>query len=774
MKKTIIHILCLFLLLPVFAACTSESIEVNIGNSSEMTFTLKLKTSHVESRGTTSTEAGVKDYHENVISKADVFFYTDETGNAVYKISKTWDPSEEQTVTLDGSIPTDIIGDATSLHAYAIVNGPTTPEAGTDGSTITALKALTIEANEFAAVAFPMTNFVMDGKAEVTVSETDNTKSVSGEIALYRAASKIQLFVTNLSNYTDDAGYVWKPSTQGMTVSLVNGVKKGRIDVGESNDLTTGNYFSLKASDYSAADDKQRFGFGQVATTDDNETTDMNESTTYTHKPFYSYSSDWGRDTNPDQEAYLSLCIYWQKTENESNVGNPVAYYYRVPINLTGAEGFGAKKMERNAYYKIFLEVGVLGDLGENTQVELKPKYQVVDWYEEPVNVELAEYRYLVVEKNEVDMYNLNSISIAYSTSHDTKVVITSITRPYMKYITKTNASENYTEVGTTEYYVYDGENGSEGLYGVSSVEADGTIDNLYELYETCSVELKDGCIVLTHDLLNDRTQTYYDYLPYTITLRIYHTDKPEFTEEIVITQYPSCYVTWEEDKGNGTSSKGSVFVNGYQTENPYWYSCPNIFSPSNNENNPYMLIFTVTAFDSSYGKDFIITDSRESEIDNLNYTFASAPAKHGTTPREGLSYYYPTRVDNPNYISPKFRIASAYGQPGAAEMSATTVKYRCASYQEYGYPAGRWRVPTAAELKYIGQMCVEEKIPYIFNSGKDYWSATGTWTFNTGTSFTESTATSASVRCVYDDWYWGTVDKCDVNTFTWGDTPRN
>jgi hypothetical protein len=27
-------------------------------------------------------------------------------------------------------------------------------------------------------------------------------------------------------------------------------------------------------------------------------------------------------------------------------------------------------------------------------------------------------------------------------------------------------------------------------------------------------------------------------------------------------------------------------------------------------------------------------------------------------------------------------------------------------------------------------------------------------------------------VRCVYDEWYW--ADKCDKNTFTWGDKPIN
>ena len=170
------------------------------------------------------------------------------------------------------------------------------------------------------------------------------------------------------------------------------------------------------------------------------------------------------------------------------------------------------------------------------------------------------------------------------------------------------------------------------------------------------------------------------------------------------------------------------------------------------------------------YQSNFIIADPRETEINNLATSgWTTAPAKYGDTPR-ALTYYYPTRTDNDNYIAPKLRITSAYGRLSGGSVSGGNEKRRCAAYQEYGYPAGRWRVPTAAELQYIGKLCADRVIPPLFNNGASYYSATGGYLFQNG-SFTYSGTTANSVRCVYDEWYW--TDKCDEYTFTWGDQPR-
>ena len=101
-----------------------------------------------------------------------------------------------------------------------------------------------------------------------------------------------------------------------------------------------------------------------------------------------------------------------------------------------------------------------------------------------------------------------------------------------------------------------------------------------------------------------------------------------------------------------------------------------------------------------------------------------------------------------------------------------TSTKYRCAGYQESGYPAGRWRIPTPSELEVIGKLCSEGKIASIFNNGTSYMSSDGPYKYDsTNGTFTSDggvDANTASVRCVYDTWYW--KDKCaNASQFIWG-----
>lgn len=120
--------------------------------------------------------------------------------------------------------------------------------------------------------------------------------------------------------------------------------------------------------------------------------------------------------------------------------------------------------------------------------------------------------------------------------------------------------------------------------------------------------------------------------------------------------------------------------------------------------------------------------------------------------------------------IAPQFMMASSYGVCNNA-MGYSDAEKRCATYQEDGYPAGRWRVPTQAEVKYIIQLSGWGVIPVLFNNGSNYWSA-HTVVQNDNGVFSTSTSTSAFVRCVYDTWYWG-KERVDEDTFTYGDKQR-
>ncbi len=130
--------------------------------------------------------------------------------------------------------------------------------------------------------------------------------------------------------------------------------------------------------------------------------------------------------------------------------------------------------------------------------------------------------------------------------------------------------------------------------------------------------------------------------------------------------------------------------------------------------------------------------------------------------------------------VAPKLRVASSYGKSLGA-INRTNARRRIATYQEMGYPAGRWRLPTSGELQFIVKLSQDGKIPVVFNSGSTYWTAQGACTINRNGSLTLSTGnrTTCFVRGVYDEWYWEQYPQYSISpmgtnyTYTLGDVPR-
>lgn len=125
--------------------------------------------------------------------------------------------------------------------------------------------------------------------------------------------------------------------------------------------------------------------------------------------------------------------------------------------------------------------------------------------------------------------------------------------------------------------------------------------------------------------------------------------------------------------------------------------------------------------------------------------------------------------VSYENVIAPYYKIQSSYGAAYGSCYFEVAQK-RCATYQEAGYPAGRWRLPTLAEVAFIYRLQIEGVITEMFDMSVPYWSASGSdffyqdnvirvrtnykdWIRTDG----DSRPTTSCVRCVYDLWYWGT-----------------
>ena len=182
------------------------------------------------------------------------------------------------------------------------------------------------------------------------------------------------------------------------------------------------------------------------------------------------------------------------------------------------------------------------------------------------------------------------------------------------------------------------------------------------------------------------------------------------------------------------------------------------------------------------------------------------------------LQYYYPTDETDgagskENFIAPSFRIASSFGKAnfhtlndnvnGYTHYIRNEARFRCATYQEAGRPAGRWRVPTKAEIKYLVQLSVDKKIPALFGNPvypttyASYYSANGILGVRSSDNdireLTEQEASdyylsgtmfppSIAVRCIYDEWYWTQIDGTNLptpngvkeTTFYWGDKEKD
>lgn len=328
------------------------------------------------------------------------------------------------------------------------------------------------------------------------------------------------------------------------------------------------------------------------------------------------------------------------------------------------------------------------------------------------------------------------------------------------------------------------------------------------------------------------------------------------FCETIHITQYPAIYVeeshnygnlsTYQNNRGYGGGNE-YVRINNLQTftstSNSWEIAGQGVFGVTNSmiqyngtNMNPNMYVINITQLSDDNDK-YEIGDPRSLKS-NINLSDASfnanaSGANNPNTPwsawyltstgyygtnkapvsakwySDGISEsnhtlknYYPTDETSEtsagskaNFIPPTIRVASSFGKIQKLDKSAA--RRRCAAYQEAGRPAGRWRLPTEAEIEFIATMSSENKIPYLFGNPPGdqyqaalYWSSTDLmkveWDDNyTSLKVTKATSTTegtVAVRCVYDDWYWvkkdGTPDltpKGDLETdFYWGDKPKD
>jgi len=784
--------------------------------------TIQLKSSEIHGR---ASEVGDDVLNENLMNSAIILLQPlSATENDVPAVMERVEIGRNSNATVkirfSQSLIRTLFPEGTDeCRVYAVVNLPASSTVPAQ-CTIDALRHMVVEADFADMAAQPC--FVMDGLSTAVIARNPaalSQSTITGTVDMQRVAAKIKLAVSVKDRVTSDDGTVWTPLVSGMSAVIANGVLRTTV-TSSMHMVTDADYYSTSTGAVDATHRERMLAEG-------NDTRFPYELKV----PFYSYPHSWSGDD--ESMTYITLMVPWKK-EDEGSESYRTSYYM-VPVMRDG------EAIERNVSYSVNVNVSVLGSFAPDEPFELiDMSYRVMDWSLEPLDMSIQDNRYLVLDQTEFVMNNEEHINIPFYSSHNTVVKPGSVKVKYYRYNTSAAGLEKEITITDDENNNTKDKNSGKGIY-------DYTVDNNIHPYRrtrtlTFDHELKtwtaynsSGNLVdlnsgnISESNISRLINSISYYLPtdgvaysrYEIELVLIHDDLQDdestpFQQTVKIIQYPQMYIETEQNYHSSESvdvaEYGNMYVNLNNTDrggtsssgsSRNWYMAYGLGGGAGNK-NPNQYVISVTHFGESSA--YIIGDPRVSAIDNLGtfngtasrYGWASAPgyesAVGGVIPdnavRRKLSYYYPSDISSQkrNWIAPKIRIASSYGVTYPLDYSYA--QKRCAAYQELGYPAGRWRIPTVGEIEFIIGLSNDRKIPALFTSGIQYWSAQGRITATltngkiTGNISIDSRYTAA-VRCVYDEWYWESSELKTDNTqvvngtripkypFTWGDRER-
>lgn len=671
--------------------------------------------------------------------------------------------------------------------------------------------------------------FVMAG---LGTAQKDSKRNATGSISVRRAASKVTLSVI-IPDYLDvevtNDGvtetvrmvptFEDAPAVQTINAAFHNGAAKGYL-YNEADAAVDGLFIASSKKTF-------KYSHSLPEETDPETSKVIPSRRVYECEvPFYTYAREWVKG---DADApYMTFEMKWgaqREGASESSIKYDT-YYYQILVNGPGL------CFEPNRWYDLTVNVGVLG-----STIELQPifidhlSFFVLDWsdVESEVNnpmedVDLNKYVYLNVDTPFVEIENVPTGLIQYNASDP---ICWNIEEAYI-FNNRGNTPQkvNYTNISNSNF----------------------NIDTS-----------RNGVLMYTHEIPDGVYSPIYITLTIWLDLdgeKDLDEDEEEFQRTVEIIQYPMMYVVMDE------SCLRSIYVNGArasytsnstQTTSISGYPLGNIngvrdFSNGYQNVNYSMYVIHVSSFDSddefqapllnngyfqgvntgrynngshtepaqpsTVGYDYIIGDPRSRSIDNglgggdavaqawtedlALYDKNSAKANAGYS--RGLAFYYPTESEGESFrvVAPKFRIVS-FNNASGKNCTHHSAAMRCASLQEDGFPAGRWRLPTVAEIQYIILLQEAQAIQEIFSSTGSYY-ATASYsdaghTKRIAVAYRDrklswnSLNANISVRCVYDEWYWGsnrdavknpgTLENLTINgqtynpneyLFTWGD----
>ena len=492
-------------------------------------------------------EAGEDRFNENTVTKADVFFFNaDMSGTCIYAQVGQTVTDNKLNVKLDSKLT-----EGQDYYVYVIANASFNYEGMTlDQIELNDLKEITATTNWSEINKASDISLLMDGGAVLTVN-----KKASGNIELTRAMAKVALFATASKIEVD--GKQYDPDLSKMQVNMVYLVNSTNLK--GNYKVQADNYITKMSRNYQKETDKEA----------------------YYHIPFYSYPNP--ADTENRNDSYLELIIPWYVSEGGVSY-QPKNYYYRIPI--TGSDDM--VELLRNHYYKVNVNVEVLGSLNPEEPVVLEPDFLIMDWYSAEISADMQNYRYLVLNEYESYVYNNDELLMPYVSSSEIDESKTKITKvEYWDY----HQNESY-KVTLTENYRQDSKNGN------STVNFD----------DFSVKDAGDNKLLFSHVLTDD------DFVEFVITVQTYNKQGVE-ADTWTIHQFPAIYIVGEKND-NGSRNR---FVNGSTNTD----ELGGTYGLDNSTNaNPNQYTLYITSFDIN--DKYAIGDPREGDF----YDFGNSNPK--------------------------------------------------------------------------------------------------------------------------------------------------
>lgn len=670
---------------------------------------------------------------------------------------------------------------------YAVAN---VDESLLTAKTVDGLKS-TLIGSEFDETKI-QDSFAMDGYAALTLDRA--VRSVTGTVTLQRAAAKLTLsvevppsieveqkIISPIDGTEQTVILTYYPRPADMHVWIANGVRQSELNTA----ALPAHEERLYSNEVYVAE-----GAGSPFTRDDS----RSKYPYVQDIPFYSYPNSWD-PYSPKGNCYLTLELPWQYADEQGAVHNVVTYY-RLSVRPD------KNSIERNTLYDMRVTISRLGGTSVQQPVDMLFDWNYnMEWNVQTLPTDIKEIRYLVLNNNNfsssLDAYsftmeNETYISIPYNTSHP--VEIESVELSWRDYYN--NADRKIPLVASGTGYRYsDIDNYSPAThYAGIEIDADASVIRLRR--DMVHIAWSNNRPALrTDDAIN----------AYTFTIKLKHidaaADEPSARATVVITQIPAIYITTQYTASNrrfinnqytttsttyGFVKTSDVWNSLRATQRPFWLGS---YHNDNNVQNKNTYILTISKFAGD--DDYIIADPRMRSVDNLNPSGTAATAtatwSRPDNTNSRLQYYYPAdrNASKTRFIAPQLRVASQWGV--TYQISRVAAERRCASYQEDGRPAGRWRLPTAAEIEYISRLSNKQYIPYLFGTRgntANYWCASGGIDVDNDTNNpsvtiipeNQETLSRRAVRCVYDEWFWTTDTLTNANKgrFRWGDRARS